>query len=160
EITAEGIILPTVAGSPASGAVIQVASMEGAIRGLNVAGPDGEQLRPDMVILDDVQTKESAKSPILTGDREQLILDDVVGLAGPDVEIAAVMLCTVIFEGDLSERFLDTDKRPEWQGIRTKLLEAFPERLDLWDEYYEIRRESFRTGDRGKRGNEFLREHW
>jgi hypothetical protein len=49
EMTAESVILPTVPGRASSGAVIQVGSMEGAIRGLNVAGPDGEQLRPDMV---------------------------------------------------------------------------------------------------------------
>jgi hypothetical protein len=92
-----------------------------------------------------------------TADREQIINADVLGLAGPDVTIAAVMLCTVIYPNDLSDRYLSAELHPEWQGIRTKMLEAFPERMDLWDEYAEMRRESFRSGDRGKRANEFLR---
>jgi hypothetical protein len=158
EITREGITLPTVPGKPASGAIIQIASMEGAIRGMNVPGPDGEQLRPDMVVIDDAQTRESAKSPIQTTDREAIVLDDVMGLAGPDVSLSAVMLCTVIFPGDLSSRFLDREKHPEWQGMRTKMLEVWPERLDLWDEYAERRRESFRSGDKGRRANEFYAE--
>ena len=160
ETTADGIVLPTVPGAPSSGAVVQVASMEGAIRGLNVSGPDGEQLRPDMVVLDDVQTRESAKSPVLTTDRERLVLDDVLYLAGPDVKIAAVMLCTVIYTNDLSDRFLDPERHPEWQGVRTRLMELMPDDLGLWDEYHEIRRESFRSGDEGRRGTEFLRANW
>jgi hypothetical protein len=160
EMTAEGIILPTVPGAACSGAVIQVASMEGAIRGLNVSAPDGEPLRPDMVLIDDAQTKESAKSLLQTADRESVIVDDVLGLAGPDVTIAAMMLCTVIYPNDLSDRFLSDELHPEWQGVRTKMLEAFPERMDLWDEYAEVRREGQRYRDRGKRANEFLRERW
>jgi len=37
------------------------------------------------------------------------------------------------------------------------MLESFPARMELWDEYAEVRRESFRSGDRGKRANEFYR---
>src|SRR5262249_36539579 len=151
--------LPTVPGKPSSGAVIQVGGMEGAIRGLNVPGPDGQPLRPDLVILDDVQTRESARSPVQTAEREAVIVGDVLGLAGPETTIAAVMLATVIYPGDLSDKFLSGEHHPEWRGVRTKMLEAFPERLDLWDEYAEVRRESFRSGDEGKRANEFYAAH-
>ena len=159
EITAEGIILPTVPGKPSSGSIIQVASMEGAIRGMNVLSPTGEPLRPDMVVLDDVQTRDSAKSPLQTADREATITGDVLNLAGPDVQIAAVMLCTVIFPADLSDRFLSKDRHPEWQSVRTKMLESFPANMTLWDEYAEVRRESFRSDDRGRRANDFYIEH-
>lgn len=158
ELTADGIVLPTVPGAKCSGAVVQVVGMEGAIRGLNVSAPDGEPLRPDMAIVDDAQTRESAKSPFLTADREQIVTDDVLGLAGPDVTIAAIMLCTVIYPDDLSDRFLSADKHPEWCGVRTKMLEAMPERMDLWDRYAEARRECFRAGDRtARRATELYR---
>ncbi|MBA4065467.1 MAG: hypothetical protein C0501_17485 [Isosphaera sp.] len=156
ELTADGVILPTVAGAASSGAVVQVFGMEGALRGLNVLGPDGDPLRPDFVILDDVQTRDSAKSVVQTADREAVVTGEVLGLAGPGVELAAVMLCTTIFPGDLSDRFLDPARRPEWQGVRTRMLESFPDRMDLWDEYAEVRRESFRSGDGGRRADEFL----
>jgi len=159
EINSNSIVLPTIEGSPCSGSIIVVAGMGGAVRGQNILGPDGEPLRPDMVLLDDVQTRKSATSPTQTTERESMILDDILGSAGGDVEIAAVMLCTVIATGDLSDRFLSHDVRPEWQGVRTRMLEAWPKDLALWDQYAEVRRESFRSGDRGRRANTFYIAH-
>lgn len=155
EWTAEGLTLPTVPGAASSGAVLRVAGMAGAIRGLSVPGPEGEILRPDLVLIDDAQTRQSARSPIQTDERAAVIEDDVLGLAGPDSSIAAVMLCTVIYPNDLSDRFLSPEKQPEWQGVRTRMIEAWPERMDLWDEYAEIRRESFRTGNKGEEATAF-----
>jgi len=155
ELTAESVILPTVPRAVCSGAVLQVCGMEGAIRGLNVAGPTGEMLRPDMVLVDDAQTRESARSLSQTVDRESIVSSDILGLAGPDTTIAAAMLCTVIYPGDLSDRFLDHEKHPEWQGVRTKMLDAMPSNMDLWDRYAEVLRESLRSGDQGRRANEF-----
>lgn len=155
EINSNSIVLPTIDGSPCSGSIIVVAGMGGAVRGQNVLGPDGEPLRPDMVLLDDVQTRQSATSPTQTVARESMILDDILSSAGGDVEIAAVMLCTVIATGDLSDRFLSREVRPEWQGVRTRMLEVWPKNMTKWDEYAEVRRESFRSGDRGQRANAF-----
>jgi len=160
EINSNSIVLPAIDGSPCSGSIIVVAGMGGAVRGLNILGPDGESLRPDMVLLDDVQTRKSATSPTQTTARESMILDDILGSAGGDVEIAAVMLCTVIAPNDLSDRFLSPEVRPEWQGVRTRMLEAWPANMELWDQYAEVRRESFRSGDRGKRANEFLKANF
>jgi hypothetical protein len=159
ELTATGLILPTVPGSACAGAVIQVAGMEGAIRGLNVSGPDGEPLRPDMVVIDDAQTRESARSLAQTTEREAIVTGDVLGLAGPDTNIACIMLCTVIYPNDLSDRFLSAERHPEWQGVRTKMLEQMPDRMDLWDEYAEIRRESFRAGDKGRAATAFYKKN-
>jgi hypothetical protein len=157
EWTGEGVVLPTVAGSPASGAVVYVAGLLGAIRGLSVPGPAGEMLRPDLVVIDDAQTRDSAKSPTQTADREAVIIDDVLGLAGPDAAIAAVNLCTPIYLDDLAERLLDPDRHPEWNGARTRMLESLPARADLWDQYAELYRESQRAGDRGRRAAAFYR---
>lgn len=156
EITATSIVLPTFAGSAASGSIIVVAGMGGgAVRGQNILDPDGKPMRPDLVLLDDVQTRKSAHSAIQTSQRESLILDDILGSADGVVEIAVVMLCTVIAPGDLSDRFLSPDVHPEWQGVRTRMIEVWPAKMELWDQYAEARRESFRSGDGGRRGNEF-----
>ena len=103
--------------------MIQSFGLTGAIKGLNVLAPDGTPVRPDMVILDDCQTRESAKSPTQTDDRERIICDDVMGLAGPRTNIAAVFLCTPIYPNDLTERFINRDRHPEWQGTRTRMVE-------------------------------------
>lgn len=155
EVSDGHIVLPRVPGSPASGAVIQSFGLTGAIKGLNMLAPDGTPVRPDMVVIDDAQTRESAKSPTQTEDREQIILSDVMGLAGPKTKMAAVFLCTPIYPNDLTERFINRERHPEWQGVRTRLVERMPDNLALWDEYSEVRRESLRAGDKGERGNEF-----
>jgi hypothetical protein len=112
-----------------------------------------------MVLIDDCQTRDSAKSAMQTMDREKVIADDVLGLAGPNVAIAAVQLCTVIYPGDLSDRFLSADKHPEWQSVRTKMIEAWPVNRELWDRYAEVRKDSQRAGGCGLQATEFYREN-
>ncbi len=155
EWTADGVVMPTIEGSAASGSVIHIAGIASAFKGLAATAPDGSVRRPDLVLIDDAQTRASAKSPTQTGDRESVIADDALALAGPDRTIAAVMLCTPIYVNDLSERFLDPDRHPEWNRIRTKMLPKFPSRMDLWDQYAEARRQGQRNEDGGKAGRDF-----
>jgi hypothetical protein len=159
EINDDNFVLPTVAGSKASGSVIQSFGLTGAIRGLQRLAPDGTPIRPDLVLIDDPQTRESAKSPTQTDDRERTINADILGLAGPQTRIASVFLCTPIYPNDLTERFVSRDRHPEWEGRRTRMVETMPERMDLWDQYAEIRRESMRAGNKGVAANEFYAEN-
>jgi hypothetical protein len=157
--TADGIRLPTVKGFPSSGAVVKVAGLTGSVRGLSELDPDGRPFRPDLVLLDDPQTRGSAKSITQTHDRERIILGDVLGLAGPTTTIAAVMPCTVIYPKDLAARFLDREARPEWQGERTKMLVSFPANLELWDRYKELRDRDFAEGGDGSAATAFYLEN-
>jgi hypothetical protein len=61
--TAREIVLPTMPGSVASGAIIKVAGITGRIRGMKYKRADGHTVRPSLVVLDDPQTDESARSP-------------------------------------------------------------------------------------------------
>lgn len=143
-----------------AGSVIAPKGLTGAIRGMSHKKPDGRTLRPDFVLLDDPQTEESAKSVTQCNDRESLVSKAVLGLAGPDTRISAAMLCTVIQKGDLSDRFLDHELHPEWQGECTKMVYEWPESQDeLWSEYAEIRRSGLVDGDLGEAGNKFYAEH-
>jgi hypothetical protein len=155
----DGVTLPTVTGSPASGAIIRILGIESAGRGLSAMLPDGTVIRPGLVLADDCQTRATAKSPIMTSERETIITDDIMGMVGPGESMAIIKLCTVIYPNDLSERFLSTDKHPEFRAIRVKMIEQFPSNTALWDEYAEIRKESQRSGDQGQRGNDFYRQH-
>jgi len=148
------IRLPTIAGSPASGARILVRGITGRIRGLK-RGDD----RPDLVIIDDPQTDESAHSPLQCTRRLETLMGAVLGLAGSDRQIAGIMPCTVISPGDLADTILDQARYPEWQGHRTKLVYAFPDNAELWEEYARRRADSLRRGNRGKEATEYYREH-
>jgi hypothetical protein len=151
----DGVVLPRVPGSPSSGAIVLTLGLTGALRGLTASGPNGEILRPDLVVLDDAQTRESAKSPTQTGERESIITDDILGLAGPGKSIAAFNLCTVIYPNDLSDRFLDKEKHPGWRGLRTKMLNTLPTDLDMWQEYWEIRRIELMNGNDHEGSNQY-----
>lgn len=138
--------LATVPGAACSGAVVEGYGLDSAIRGRKKPGPDGEQLRPDMLVLDDPQTDESARMLGQTNTRAGIIEGAVLGMAGPGRTVAAIMPCTCICPDDLSDRYL---KNPVWNGERTRLVDRMPEALAWWHgEYAEKRRESFqRFGD-------------
>ncbi len=141
----------------AQGAVYDVDSLEGEIRGHQYERPDGTVLRPELVILDDPQTRKSARSAAQTDGRMELINGDIRYLAGPDRTITMVALCTVIYQGDLSARLLDRDHSPDWQGQCTRFLDSFPANLRLWEEYWQLRRGRGSLGVR--ESNAYYRRH-
>jgi hypothetical protein len=127
--------------APTSGAVIGTSGLTGdGIRGSLLTLTTGEAIRPDFVLLDDPQTHESANSQTQNNTREQLVSADVLGMAGPDRAISAVMPCTVIEKGDFADRILDRNKHPMWRGERSRMLRSMPKDLAVWDPYFEIYR--------------------
>jgi hypothetical protein len=146
--TAKEIVLPTIEGSVASSAIIKVAGITGRIRGMKHKRADGKTARPSLVLLDDPQSDESARSPSQCTTREQILAGAILGLAGPGRKIAGLMTLTVVRPDDMADRILDRDKHPQWQGERTKMVYHFPTNDKLWQEYGRSRSEGLRT-DRG-----------
>lgn len=144
--TAKEIVLPTMPKSPASGAIVKVAGITGRIRGMKYKRADGNTVRPSLVVLDDPQTDESARSLTQCATREAVLAGAVLGLGGPGKKISGIMPCTVIRPGDMADNILDRDKHPEWNGERTKMVYSFPDNEKLWQRYAEIRAESLREG--------------
>jgi hypothetical protein len=137
----DSITFPKIQGSLSSGATIVSVGIRGAIRGKNKNMPDGEVARPDVVVLDDPQTDEAARSPDQVAKLESIIDKTIEGLVGPADELAMLMTCTVIQEGDLADRYLNHNIKPQWHGMRFKMIETMPERMDLWEKYKDIRKD-------------------
>ena len=140
--TADEVVLPTTPQNVAAGAIIKVAGLTGRIRGMKYKRADGEPIRPSLVILDDPQTDDSARSVSQCLTRERLLAGAVLGLAGPGKKISGIMPCTVIRPDDMADRILDRDKHPAWNGERTKMVYDFPTNEKLWARYAEVRAES------------------
>jgi hypothetical protein len=155
----EEIVMPTMPNSPASGAVIRVSGLTGNIRGALHVRPDGTSVRPSLVICDDPQTDQSARSALQTAERLSLITGAIAGLAGPGKRTAIIVPCTVIRASDLADQLLDRQRHPEWHGERTKMLNAFPTNERLWSEYAKLRAESLRVHDDIRLATVFYREH-
>ena len=155
-INSDSLVFPYIEHSDVSGSMIQCVSITGRIRGLKrTIANTSEVIRPDFVIIDDPQTDRSARSPMQVGQREQAIVGTILGLAGPNSNITAVMPCTVIRNDDLAERFLDHERRPEWRGKRTPMLYSFPSNMDAWKDYAEIQANSYRSGNKGEEATKF-----
>ncbi|MBI1373648.1 MAG: hypothetical protein GC159_13040 [Phycisphaera sp.] len=156
--TAKEIVLPTIEGSVASSAIIKVAGITGRIRGMKHKRADGKAVRPSLVLLDDPQTDESARSPSQCATREQILAGAILGLAGPGRKIAGLMTLTVVRPDDMADRILNRDKHPQWQGERTRMIYTFPSNEKLWQQYAQLRAEGQRT-DRGTvEATEFYRK--
>lgn len=153
--TASEVVLPTIPGSMASGGVIRVAGITGRIRGMKFKRSDGRSVRPSLVLLDDPQTDESAKSPHQCATREALLSGAILGLAGPGRRISGLMTLTVVCIDDMADRMLDRTKHPSWQGQRTKMVYAFPTNETLWGRYFDLRRSGQADGTGVEAANDF-----
>lgn len=132
------IVFPTVEGSPFSGCVIESGGLGQAVRGAQWLTPDGELLRPSLILPDDPQTRESAKSPEMSQTILDTLTGDVLGLAGPGVPVSMLLTGTVIYKGDAVDALLDPAKFPHIRSHRCKMLLSMPKRMDLWEEFNEI----------------------
>lgn len=142
--TADMAIMPTIPGSRASGTIIVTAGMTGRMRGTSHTNRDGSIARPTLMLIDDPQTGESARSTTQTEDRIQTIIGEIKGMVGPKDSLSVVMPCTVIYPDDLADQMLDRLRFPDWQGLRTEFLPEMAKELGKWEHYDEIRRESLR----------------
>jgi hypothetical protein len=143
------VLTPDGQAYPSNGSICEGYGLTGAIRGKWKDSKSGKVLRPDLVICDDPQTRESAESESQCQQRENIIVGDVMGLAGPRKKIAAVMPCTIIRKGDMADRFLDRKIHPEWQGDTCQLVYSWPDEDEgLWAQYCEM----YRTGVSDGRG--------
>ncbi len=157
--TAKEVVLPTIQDSPASAAIIKVAGITGRIRGMKYKRADGRTVRPSLVVLDDPQTDESARSLSQCATRESILAGAVLGLAGPSKKISGIMPCTVIRPSDMADNILSRDKHPEWNGERTKMVYSFPTNEKLWTKYAEVRAEGLRAERGLADATEFYRQH-
>jgi hypothetical protein len=132
--------------SPSCGSIITTTSLDANMRGQQHTRVDGSIIRPSLVLLDDPQTRESARSVDQTRKRLELLNGDVLGMAGPGEQISALMTCTKMYEGDLADTVLDKEKYPEWDSECTRLVYAFPADEKLWEEYFEIRHGQGKAG--------------
>lgn len=133
--TSDSIILPTIAGSPSSGSRLVALGINSAVRGLSAESPSGEILRPDCLVLDDVESDADAISPSRIEKLEGLISGALKGLAKSGAKLAQIATCTVVAPDDLSDRMLSS---PLWSGLRTAALEQMPANMEMWREFRDV----------------------
>lgn len=145
---------------PTSGSIVKVAGITGGeIRGTTHKRRDGSIIRPTLCIPDDVQTRDSARSQTQCITRAQTLAADVAYCAGPGQPISVIAPCTIIYDGDMADRITNRELHPEYQGIRTRMVEKFPDNQKLWEEYRDILRDSLINDGDSTLATEFYRKH-
>lgn len=128
------IIFANIRGARCAGAIIEIAGIEKGCRGLNTAGR-----RPDIAVLNDIETNQSARSETQQRNIEQEIDQGIAGLAGPGRPMAQFMICTIFKQGCASDKYTDRTVKPSWAGRRYKAVISMPRREDLWEKYMKYR---------------------
>lgn len=138
--------------SPFGGVKMAFAGLDAAFRGLNI-----DDDRPDFLIIDDPETRESAKSHQQIEDRTDIIEKDIEGLEGQDKPLAMVMVTTLQNTFCVSASFTDPEKKPAWDGERYGWIEKWPATVEdtndiskhgLWSDYVSMRKAAQAGGDR------------
>ena len=150
ECSDKEIVFATIPDDPVSSARVRVVGITGAMRGAAVVDPITQAVhRPSLCLIDDPQTRESARSVPQNKTRTDIIMADIMEMSGPDQSMSALMACTVIQKGDMCDKALDRDIMPHWRGVRCKFLYEWPNEkaMALWHKYGEILRESLRFAE-------------
>ena len=148
------IVLPDSIGAIAS------ASVQGDIKGLSVALPNGETIRPDLLLLDDSQDPKRADNPQFVADVVETIEKQWMCLAGPTTRITTMIACTVAAPGDVSEHFLNRD---DFDAVRVSRVESWPDGWDEresaarkhWDAWHAALVDGMRDRDGGKAARDY-----
>ena len=127
--------------SAASGVRIDAVGLHQPVRGIR-----DDDVRPDIIVIDDPDTPESAESDDEIEKRTDRIENDIGGLGG-DTPVARVMNTTLQNDKCVSAIYTDPKRKPSWNGRRVGLVSRFPDRKDLWDQYIELRQEGMRYRD-------------
>jgi len=140
---ADVIVLPTIDGSPASANTIRAKPYAKA-RGVKFKRPDGTNVRPDLILVDDPQDDESAASPGQVQKNLKILKKNLIHTAGHNKKLAIVVNGTVIAERDMIESLLSDSA---WQGERIKFVQSWSKVHDtFWmKEYAAVRRTFDRT---------------
>ena len=151
EWVSDCVVLPTVGFPPnhpdyeegekchTAGAIVSVCGLDASgIRGSTHTTTSGAIVRPDLVIVDDPQTDQSAASPTQVEQRYDLISGAVLKMVGPGVKMRGIIPCTIIKRGDLAHKVLDRKECPFWRGSVTKLMPSMPVNMELWDAYFAV----------------------
>lgn len=141
---------------PSSGVVIKYAGITGGIRGMKYKR-NGKNERPTLVLVDDPQTDESARSPSQVNERLKLIVQTIANLAGAGHYCSVLVPCTVIVRNDVAEQLLNRKKHPEFQGERFKALNVWPTNMEYWNRYAEMRAKELQEDGDGSGATEFYR---
>lgn len=132
---------PAIPGAAGAERVIVTRGILSGFRGLKIKLTDGTQQRPDAVLLDDIQTDETARTPLQVAKTLRILRKAIGRLGGHRTGLAMILCGTVIEENDAVDMLLSD---PAWQAERIPMIRRWPDaQQTLWLETYANIRRNF-----------------
>jgi hypothetical protein len=109
--------------------------------------------RPDFVMLDDLDSRDSLASEdgVVAGKIEEVIDKTIAGLGGQNRGLGVFMLCTITSRESAAFKYSSVELKPSFSGERIPALVEWPTRTDLWQQYVELRCYGKQTKDENGR---------
>lgn len=119
----------------------------------NIQGCNIYDLRPDFVMLDDLDSRDSlsAEDGVVARKIEEAIDKTIGGMAGQSRQLGQFYLCTITSRDAAAYKYSDPLQKAAWSGERIPAILAWPTRMDMWETYQELRQHGQATmGDDGR----------
>lgn len=145
------IRFPVIPGEPSSGAIILVRTkdnLRGISKKIRYGERAGEGIRPDFVLLDDIQTDKDARSPTLCKNIHHNVKRAVMFGGSHTKKVKVIMTITPNAKDDVAHQFIQ--KEPSWEVAMYSMMKSMPTNMDLWDQFGRIllNFDKFKEGDR------------
>lgn len=128
-----------------------------ALQGCNV-----NDVRPDFVLLDDLDSRDSLAAE--HGTIAEKICDcldkTIAGLGGPNRRLGQVFLCTITSRKAAAYIYTDPKRKPAWDGERRARITVWPDAMEMWDKYIQLRMSRRRDDPFGRVAFNYLQENF
>ena len=132
------LVFPNVPGSPSAGAIVIAQGLDSAIRGLNV-----RNMRPDIVLIDDPDTDDTANSQEQAGKLLKKIDRGIAALGSQKRPVTRLALVTVASTCSVAAQLTDRKLYPSFRGRRFRFLLKPPTAAALWSEFVTLCRDGW-----------------
>lgn len=119
----------------------------------NIQGCNIYDQRPDFVMLDDLDSRDSLASEdgVVARKIEEAIEKTIGGLAGQSRKLGQFYLCTITSRDAAAFKYSDPRLKPAWSGERIPAIYTWPKAADKWETFMQLRRYGQSTmGEDGK----------
>lgn len=130
---------PDIPGSGSCFAHMMTQSIGSKIRGPFYAAPDGNIIRPDLVVFDDIQDPEIAANPDRIDGVWNKMVADAAGMSG-NSPMPLINSGTPFHTECLMARTM-RDRR--FNGVAYRSIYSYPKRMDLWEDYHKLWKKTY-----------------
>ena len=140
--------------SVARGQILGAVGIDGRIRGFKFRSH-----RPTVAIIDDIEDKDSVRSDEQIAKIETIIEEDIAGMGASAERIARVYLCTTLNRKCNAYKYTDPKQKPSWNGRRYRKMIKPPSRMDLVEQYIDMRKNRSKDDPDAREAFRFWKEN-